>query len=79
MVQVTRNKAELDQVNGERYAVWRIAADSVTIVLNGRAVALAAHLHLDHACATTAQQESHVLPEPNFHDSLLSMGIAQRT
>jgi ATP-dependent exoDNAse (exonuclease V) alpha subunit len=56
MVRVTRNNAELDLANGERYEVLGIAQDSVTIAANGRAVTLTADqpLHLDHAYATTA-------------------------
>lgn len=56
MVRVTRNNAELDLANGERYEVLGIAQDSVTIAANGRAVTLSADqpLHLDHAYATTA-------------------------
>lgn len=74
MVQTTRNKAELDQINGERYAVRRIAEDSVAIAVNGRAVALAADPHLDRAYAITAQQNRRVMPEPNFHDSSTQYG-----
>lgn len=56
MVRVTRNNAELDLANGERYEVLGIAQDSVTIAANGRAVTLATDqpLHLDHAYATSA-------------------------
>ena len=56
MVRVTRNNAELDLANGERYEVLDVTEDAVTIAANGRAVKLAADepLHLDHAYATTA-------------------------
>src|SRR5690625_4798967 len=56
VVRVTRNNAELDLANGERYEVLDATEGSVTIAANGRVVTLPAKepLHLDHAYATTA-------------------------
>lgn len=55
-VRVTRNNAELDLANGDRYEVLRVNETSVTIGLDGRAITLPADqlLHIDHAYATIA-------------------------
>lgn len=55
-VRVTRNNAELDLANGDRYEVVSVTPTHVTIEAQGRKVKLPAHepLHLDRAYATTA-------------------------
>src|SRR5690554_4588259 len=70
-VRVTRNNAELDLANGDRYDVLRVNEKSVTIGLDGRAVALPADqpLHIDHAYATTAHSAQGLTCDRVFYNA----------
>lgn len=71
VVRVTRNNAELDLANGERYEVLQVSKDKITITANGRAVTLPADqpLHLDHAYATTAHSAQGLTCDRVFYNA----------
>ncbi|NYT79252.1 relaxase domain-containing protein [Alcaligenaceae bacterium] len=71
VVRVTRNNAELDLANGERYEVLQVGKDQITIAANGRAVTLPADqpLHLDHAYATTAHSAQGLTCDRVFYNA----------
>ena len=71
MVRVTRNNAQLDLANGDRYEVLQVDNNQVTITANGRTVTLRADqpLHLDHAYATTAHSAQGLTCDRVFYNA----------
>src|SRR5699024_3897596 len=71
IVRATRNNAQLDLANGDRYEVLKVDNNEVTIAANGRAVTLKTDqpLHLDHAYATTAHSAQGLTCERVFYNA----------
>lgn len=82
VVRVTRNNAELDLANGERYEVINVTKKSITIAGNDKTVTLDASkpIHLDHAYATTAHSAQGLTCDRVFYNAeSISRTTAQDT
>lgn len=83
VVRVTRNNAELDLANGERYEVLMVTEKSITIGdKTGRSITLPADepLHLDYAYATTAHSAQGLTCDRVFYNAeSFSLTTAQDT